>query len=134
MFSSNRIQSCATEMMKGSKCASYWKACSCKWQHLFYTLFAKEWNVFSIFKPLSLYINRIRFSPGWFRKYIFYPSLPGKIISYYGRYIPCARQLVTQPAASLKHPAGQTRRRIDILPKHLAKPRFLSGLLTLGLE
>lgn len=48
MFSSNRIQSCAMRMTKGSKRASYQKVCSCcKWEHLLCTSFAKEWNVFS---------------------------------------------------------------------------------------
>lgn len=35
-----------------------------------------------IFKLLLLYINWITVSPGWFRKHIFYLSLPGRIISY----------------------------------------------------
>ena len=119
-------------MTKGSKCALYWKACSCsKWQHLFYTLFAKEWNVFSFLKLLLLYINWIRVGPGWFRIYIFYLSLPGRVISYYIRW---GRQLVTQPPVSLNHPMGQTCPMINISPKHLAKPHSLSESLTLGLE
>ena len=61
-------------------------------------------------------------------------SLLGRIIFYRRRHIPWGRQLVTQPAVSLKHPVGQTRRRTDISPKHLAKPHSLSRLLTLGLE
>lgn len=122
-------------MTKGSKCALCWKACSCSdCQHLIYTLFAKEWNVFSFFKLLLLYIDWIRVSHGWFRKRIFCLSLPGRVTSCYGRYFPWGRQLVTQPAILLSHPMGQTCSMINVSPKQLAKPHSLSGLLTLWLE
>lgn len=77
MFSSNRIQSCAMKMTKGSKRASYRKVCSYKWEHLLCTSFVKEWNVFSFLS--YLYMNWMRFSAGWFRKCLFHPALPGRI-------------------------------------------------------
>lgn len=76
----------------------------------------------------------IRVSHGWFRKYIFYFSLPGRVTSYYERCIPWGRQLVTQPAVLLSHPTGQTCPVINVSPKQLAKLRPLSGLLTSGLK
>lgn len=54
-------------------------------------IICKRMECFLIFKLLSSYIKWTQFSPGWFRKYIFYLSLPGKIISYYGRYTPLGK-------------------------------------------
>lgn len=76
----------------------------------------------------------IRVSHGWFRKYIFYLSLAGRVPSYYGRCISWGRQLVSQPAVLLSHPMGQTCPMINVSPKQLAQPHPLSGLLTSELK